>query len=137
MNSIDTVQAAQTIPHTLPSEQSGTDTGAVPVRQPVSGAGADSYIPGDTPVTASAAFESSDPDAQTDRRQRDEFVPSPAPSPGVLYNVADIRRDPNGRIISAVPGNPAPLRGEQIADKIADIILSMGRKSLSIFRLKS
>ena len=82
--------------------------------------------------------ETGDGDGQDTRAARDTgdtYIPSPRVMRNALYNVSDVKTDASGRVVRTAEPVSVQLTGMGGSDKIADIMLSMGRKLLSIFRV--
>lgn len=84
--------------------------------------------------TPRGAEEQTGRDNDGSRQARDEYVQTQDFTSGVAYNVSDVKRDRNGRVVMPSDGL-INHTGKGEPEKIADILLVMGRKSLSIFRL--
>lgn len=67
--------------------------------------------------------------------RRDVVVITAVPDRNALYDVADIRRSGGGRILPSYQVvRKTTLEGNQIVDKVVDVVLATERKSLRIYR---
>ena len=67
--------------------------------------------------------------------QRDEYVQTLANTiKGTMYDVNDVRDDKVSNIRSQILEGRYNPSGEKIAEKIVDILLPMGRKTLSVYK---
>ena len=74
------------------------------------------------------------PEIQEDLDEnRDEYIRSLTNTiKSTLYDVTDVRRDRTGRIRRQIENKSYNPSGEKVAEKVVDILLSMGKKTLSV-----
>lgn len=66
---------------------------------------------------------------------RDEYVQSLTTIiKGTLYDVTDVRQDKIGRLRRQIENNEYNPIGEKVVEKIVDILLPMGKKTLSVYK---
>ena len=69
------------------------------------------------------------------KQPRDEFYQTPIPVHDAVYNVYDVRRDRHGQVRRSSTPQANLMSDRRESEKIADILLAMGRKGLAIFRM--
>ena len=79
--------------------------------------------------------EQSETAAVDGQEVRDEYIPGPTVIGHALYNVSDVKDENSDWVITTSEPMMARLEYEEESDKITDIMLSMGKKLLSIFRV--